>query len=334
MGNIIYSLNSVSPVFLIIAIGAILRRMGLIDENLSEKIMRLVFNIFLPALLLRSLILVDFQKTLSSKMLLVVWGTLFACFFIAWGLSRLVVSRGQSRGLFTSGAVWGNVAIMGYALGELLYGPEGLARAAIFSAVVMPLHMFIGYLSMGGFVSSRIAPNPIPKHAQARRPGGMEERVSKGGYSHSKLGFIANPVIVSIALGILLNLLPFEIPTLALNMLDILGGAGLPFALIAIGGSLRFRMANWGEPLFAAVIKLLVMPAVAFLIARVIEMDKAWTASIVIGFSCPTAISFFVVSRSLRHEASRAAAIVTTSTVGSALSAGVAVALLKLLEYA
>jgi len=340
MEYIVYSVKSVSPIFLIIAIGTILRKVGLIDKIFSEKITRLVFNIFLPALLLKSLILVDFQKTQSFRMILTVWGTLFACFFISRGFSCLVVSRRQSRGFFVSGAIWGNVAIMGYALGEALYGLEGLARAAIFSALVMPVHIFIGYLSMNSYASLRFVSNSGSEHTQTQQSvnGSNSARgtltVSRIKYFASKLSFIANPVTMSIALGILLNLLQFKIPDLALTLLDILGEMSLPLSLIAIGGSLQFRIANWGESLFAAVIKLIVMPAAAFLIARVMQLERAWTASIVIGFSCPTAISFFVISRSLGHEASRAAAIITASTVGSAFSAGIIATLLKLWGYA
>ena len=60
MESIIYSLTTVGPVFLIIAIGILLRRFGLIDTSLSEGLSRLVFHVFLPALLLKSLIKTDF----------------------------------------------------------------------------------------------------------------------------------------------------------------------------------------------------------------------------------------------------------------------------------
>jgi len=340
MGSIIYSFNSVSPIFLIIAIGVILRRMGLIDSSLSEKITRLVFNIFLPALLLKSFILVDFQEILSFRVLLVVWGTLLACFFIARGFSCLVSAQSPSRGFFASGAIWGNVAIIGYALGEVLYGLEGLSRAAIFSALVMPLHIFIGYLSMGRSDSLRIALNTKLEHTRIQ-PSVHQTDSSKGIFTLSKikclsneLKLIASPVIAAIVFGILLGFLPLQIPTLVLNALDILGKAGLPLALIAIGGSLRFKVVNWVEASFAAIIKLIIMPVVAFLIARAMNLERVWIASIVIGFSCPTAISFFVISRSLGHEASRAAAIVTASTVGSVLSVGITTALLKIWGYA
>jgi malonate transporter len=308
--SIVYSLTTVGPVFLIIAIGVILRRAGLIDSSISGHLSRLVFHVFLPALLLKTLISTDFTSMLSLRLIAVVWGTLFLSFAFAWFAARFVGISSDTRGLFASGATWSNVAIVGYALGEALYGEEGLARAAIFSALVLPLHTPIGYFAMDRQISSR-------------EGSGILKKVFKR--------LAVNPIILAIFLGIFLSLLPVQMPVIMMDILAILGRASLPLALVAIGGSLEFTRdpAGWTEPLAAAGIKLVLMPVLAFAAARIVGLNAAWTGSIVVGFSCPTAVSFFVISRSLSHDASRSAAIVTATTLGSALTAGVITALLK-----
>ena len=310
MESIIYSLTTVGPVFLIIAIGILLRRFGLIDTSLSEGLSRLVFHVFLPALLLKSLIKTDFTALLSFRLVAAVWGALFMSFLIAWFSARFVGADRETRGFFASGSTWSNVAIVGYALGEALYGEEGLARAAIFSALLLPLHSPIGYFSMD-------------RQLSAGERSGILGKVLRR--------LAVNPIILSILLGIILSLLPLTMPVIMMDMLGILARASLPMALVAIGGSLEFSKdpAGWTEPLGAAGIKLLLMPVLAFAAARIVGLNAAWTGSIVVGFSCPTAVSFFVISRSLGHEASRGAAIVTATTVGSALTAGIIAALLK-----
>lgn len=310
MESIIYSLTTVGPVFLIIAIGVILRRTGLIDPSISGSLSRLVFHVFLPALLLKTLIGTDFSSLLSFRLFASVWGTLFLSFILAWIAARILGIAADSRGFFASGATWSNVAIVGYALGEALYGEAGLARAAIFSALVLPLHTPIGYFAMD-------------RHLTGVDGEGIIVKVLK------KLA--VNPVILAIAAGILLSFLPVSIPGVMMDMLDILGRASLPLALVAIGGSLEFTRdpAGWKEPLVAAGLKLLIMPALALVAAKLAGLDAAWTGSIVVGFSCPTAVSFFVISRALGHDAARSAAIVTATTVGAAITAGAIAALLK-----
>lgn len=310
MESIIYSLTTVGPVFLIIAIGVVLRRTGLIDTSISGSLSRLVFHVFLPALLLKTLIGTDFSSLLTVRLIAVVWGTLFLSFALAWIGARLLGVSADSRGLFASGATWSNVAIVGYALGEALYGEEGLARAAIFSALVLPLHTPIGYFAMDRQLSDNGGGQVILKVLK-------------------KLA--VNPVILAIAGGILLSFVPVAMPRIMMDVLDILGRASLPLALVAIGGSLEFTKDPEGlkEPFAAAGIKLLIMPALALVAAKLAGLDAAWTGSIVVGFSCPTAVSFFVISRALGHDAARSAAIVTATTVGSAITAGAIAALLK-----
>jgi len=309
MDSILFSLGTVGPVFLIIAIGVLLRRTGLVDSAAAGSLTRLVFHIFLPALILKALITVDFRAEIGLSFVLVVWGALAASFVIAWLAARIAGAREGSRGFFASGSTWGNVAIVGYALGEALYGEEGLARATIVSALVLPLNTPIGYLAMD------------------RHPGREGE--------HRLLSILrrlaTNPVILSIVAGFLFNLIRWTPPKIAMDVLAILGRASLPLALVAIGASLEFNRdpAGWVEPMGSALVKLVVMPAFAYLGARIAGLSDPWTGTVVLAFACPTAVSFFVISRSLGYAAPRGAAVVTITTVGAAVTVGVVAALLK-----
>jgi predicted permease len=86
---------------------------------------------------------------------------------------------------------------------------------------------------------------------------------------------------------------------------------------------------EWLESLGAAAVKLLLMPSIAFLAASAADLSPEWTGSIVLGFSCPSAVSFFVISRSLGQDPAKSAAIVTATTLGAAFTAGLVVFVLK-----
>lgn len=307
MDSILLSLQTIGPVFLIIALGAAIRRFGLLDTDLSGKLTRLVFYIFLPALILRALILADFSSFLSFRILFVIWGTLFIGGAAAWLIAWTCGVKPRSRGFFTAGSAWGNVAIIGYALGEAIYGEEGLARATIYSALILPLNTPLGYALMGNW-----------------RNGGLGRRL------------LFNPLILTIILGVVIKLLSVPVPTFALNILGILGRASLPLALIAIGGSLEYSKDpdGWTEPAGAALIKLILMPTMAFFASRIAGLSPAWTGTVIIGFGTPTAVSFFVVSKSLGYDGARGAAIVTLTTVASALTTGLIGVLLYRFNWA
>ena len=314
MSSLLFGLGTVGPVFLVIAIGIGMRRAKLIDSDLASQMSRLVFHLFLPALLLKALISADFRSLLSLPLVLTVWGILFTSVALAILTARLFGIDRQYRGLFTSGATWGNVAIVGYALGEALYGEPGLARAAIFSALVLPLHTPLGFLLMDRHLAAEGRKGFLP--AMIRR-------------------IVRNPVLMAILIGLILNALlrgaGWEMPGIVLELLDILARASLPLALVAIGASLEFgrQGAGWRIPLGASFIKLLMMPLLAFLVTAFTGMDEYWRGSVILGFSCPTAVSFFVISRSLGFEGKRGASIVTATTVGAALSVGFIAIVLK-----
>lgn len=317
MQNILFGLVTVGPIFLIIAIGIIVRRVGLVDADLAGRLSRLVFFLYLPALILKTMIVTDFVALMSWKLFVAVLGTLLVSFGLAWTAAWAVGTNRETRAFFSSGSTWGNVAIIGYALGEALYGEEGLARAAIYAALVLPMHLIIGILAL----------ERLPAEAE----GGLsvEERPHPAVLFFKRL--VRNPIIIASLAGFCLSFASSNIPAIVIDILDILGRASLPLALVAIGASLNFKKDPRGlvEPLGAAGVKLIIMPLVALGFTKILGMSDAWIGTLVIGFSCPTAIAFFVVSRSLGHEASRGAAIVTATTLGSALTAGIAAVLLR-----
>ncbi len=314
MSLLLFSFTTVGPVFLIIAIGVFLRRVKLLNPEFSGQISRLVFYLFLPALLLKSLITADFNALLSWKLLLTVLGILIVSMLLTRLIAGVAGIEKEDRRMFTSGATWGNVVMVGYALGEALYGEDGLARAAVFSAMVLPIHSPIGILLMD-------------KTQADHGPGEYLPALLKR--------IITNPLMITIALGLILNLglgaVSAEMPVIIMDVLELLARASLPLALVAIGGSLEFgrQGAGWKLPSFATVIKLVMMPLIAFGITSLVGLDPGWQGSVMIAFACPTAVSFFVVSSSLGHESAKGAAIVTATTVGAALTVGILAVVLK-----
>lgn len=314
MEIVLFGIRTITPVFLIILIGILLRRLKILNDELGNGMTRLVYLLLLPALIIKAIAESDIQSLFSGKLVLVLWGTLFISQLFTWLISGIFGADRRSRGIISSGATWGNLVIVGYALGNAVYGEEGVARAALVSALMMPIHNVLAVLAMSGGSSVEAGTHP-----------GRD----------SLLRIVKNPVLISIVIGLVLSLSSTPLPAVFTELLDILGRASLTLALLAIGGSLRFHKdsAGWAEPLGVALVKLLFMPVLAFAGARLLNLNNQLTGVVVLMFACPTAVSFFVVSRSMGYNPSRGAAIVTATTLGSALSAGLVAALLKWLGY-
>ena len=75
MDNLIFSLNATIPVFLMMVLGMIFRKIGLFDEAFITKMNKFVFVVALPALLFEDISTADFTT---------VWDTSYVLFcFIA-----------------------------------------------------------------------------------------------------------------------------------------------------------------------------------------------------------------------------------------------------------
>ena len=62
MENLIFSLNATVPVFLMMVLGMVLKKIGWIHESFASQLNRFVFLVPLPVLLFQDIATVDFHK--------------------------------------------------------------------------------------------------------------------------------------------------------------------------------------------------------------------------------------------------------------------------------
>jgi predicted permease len=114
---------------------------------------------------------------------------------------------------------------------------------------------------------------------------------------------LKNPMIVGSALGLLVAGTGWQIPSLLLEPIHLIGGAAIPAMLMAFGMSL-----NGSKPLQAAAgrrtdallasgFKLFVHPAIAYLFARfALGLDGPALFAVVVTSALPTAQNVFVAA--------------------------------------
>ena len=109
-----------------------------------------------------------------------------------------------------------------------------------------------------------------------------------------------NPMIIATLLGVVLAAFNVELPEPVMAPLALLGGAAVPVVLLAFGMSLHgSRMLGSGrhtaEILTATVLKSAVMPAVAFVVGRVLfNLDQPMLLGVVLMAALPSAQNAFL----------------------------------------
>ncbi len=305
-------LNSIAPIFLLIALGTILRHTKFFPDTFFKGLNKLVFWIALPALLVSRIGRAEIEiKTVSQIVLLLTLATLFSL-ALAWGTARWMRLPMQKRGSFIQGSFRSNGAFIGlpviiYTLGDL--DP----RAEMLGAVVLaPLVILFNVLSVS-----------ILLHHSSQKSSTAESL-------HTFVSqLIKNPLIAACAIGLALNFSGLPLPLFLFRPLDALGNAALPLILISIGSSLGFeRLHGAASPsLVAALIKVVAAPAIGFLLAGLLNLDSTGRMIAILYLACPAAGTSYVMAEIMGNDGPLAGRIVAISTLLSAITLPIVIAI-------
>jgi malonate transporter and related proteins len=296
-------LEGLVPVFLVIALGWAVRISGAIVPSQWQGFERVTYYVLIPALVITTLAMSD----LRSVPILGVGLTLFmptlaiglALFAARPLLSALLGLEGPAFTSVFQGAIRWN-SFVAVALGGALYGKEGVALVAVAFAVLIPLA------------------NVMSAYALARH--GAEAKPLR--WSALALTLMKNPFVWSTLIGIVLALTGLPIPKAVAAFGDVVGRAALAAGLLLVGAGLDLRdLRRPGTPLWIAlVLKLAILPALAFAIGRALGLSGPELGVPLICASVPTAAASYILARQHGGDAPLMAAIVTAQTVAAAVT--------------
>jgi malonate transporter len=297
--------RALAPVFLLIALGRVLRARGFPGDLFWPAAERLVYYVLFPALLF----LTTATSQLAGFRVLPLAGALIGA-ILAVGALALVLRPwlGLDDAAFTSvfqGAIRTNTYV-GLGTAGALYGGAGLAVLGIVILIVITT---VNLLAVGALI-----------HFGAR-PAGRAELI----------GSIArNPLILACLLGVAVNALGIQLAGVPRDTLAILGQASLTVGLLCVGAGLE--IAHLGQNRVAAlvtcILKLLLMPAATVLACRLLGVQGLTAAVAVLFTACPISASSYVLARQLGGDAPLIAGLITLTTIAAVLTMPLVLALL------
>jgi predicted permease len=299
----------VLPVFVVIALGWVLMRCGLIDSDFLRQTNRLVYYVCLPLLLFYKIATADFSSNFNAALVGGSALAIVAGFLIAYAISWL---RGYSpavTGAFTQGSFRGNIAYVGLAIVLNAYGEEGLTKASMVMGFIVPVLNWFAILAL-----------LLPQHGK------------RGGDSAGNLrrALLYNPLILASLAGLLWSFLQLPMPRLLASSLHLASSMTLPLALLAIGGGFtpqRLRGDLWRAG-GATAIKLIIVPLCAagllwFFGVRGVELGIG-----VLLAATPTATATYIMADQMGGDAELAGSIIMLSTLAAAVTYSIALLLL------
>lgn len=306
-------LGALVPVFLIIALGAVLKRGLLPDASHWIALERLTYFILFPALLVVSIARADLGEVAVMEVSTALLGAI-ALVGLLLTLLRPTISRafhlaGPSYTSVFQGALRWNTYIV-LAISGSLAGARGLAVAAVGLAVMIPV---LNTLSV--IVLARHGDN-----------GATSNRLLL-------LQILRNPFIWSCGVGALINALHLPVPPVLMTFGDILGRSSLALGLLVVGAGLRLedlrrpRAATW----FACAMKLALLPTLAVGIGVLLGLREVDLLIVAVAAAVPSAPNGYVLARQMGGDAPLLAEILTVQTLLAAITMPLVIAAVALL---
>lgn len=307
---VVQTLGVTAPVFAMLFLGVVLKRIGWIDSAFIGSASTLVFKGSLPTLLFLSILQADLATALQPALILYFVLATIASFLLAWGWALWRCPQAD-RGVYVQGAFRGNNGIVGLALAGSLYGDYGLSLGSVLAGVVMIIYNTLSVVVLAIY-----------------SPSGNASLRSVC------LSILRNPLIIGVAAAIPFAYWQVMLPEWLLTSAGYFAQLSLPLALICIGGTLSLNALHESSStaISASLMKMLWLPLLATFGAWLWGFRGADLGILFLYFASPTAAASFVMARAVNSNYRLAATIIVITTLSSALTINVGLLLLSGLE--
>ena len=302
----------ISPVFILIILGNILRRIGVPDLSFWDVNDKLVYWVLIPALLFHHISQINLSSSMFYSYGVVILSGLFIVTIVAITLGKLLGYSPESWSSILQGAARHN-AFIALAIAGSLFGDAGLAVGAVFMLLYVP--------SINIVVISIMVSN-------LNQPGQTD---SKKGIANIFVELIKNPFILAMIAGLIFSLIDSEKIVIINETSGLLGSAALPIMLLTIGAKIKVRdLALKITPiLISNSLKLIAFPVIAYFVAKFMDLSQLEVVVAVIFASVPTAASSHALAKQFGGDAQLMTSIITTQVALSFITIPVILAVIS-----
>ncbi len=309
MSNFLFAFNATMPVFLVIALGWGLQRVGLLNDAFNKVANRYVFQCALPISLFQSVSAMDLYSDFHPDFCLFCFGVTTVMFFGVWGAAHLFLKQRELIGAFSQAAARSSAAILGIAFAVNIYGDAGMVPMMIVAAVPFFNIYSVLILSFSPQVDEN--GNLMPRTASG-----------VGAVRQACINVATNPIILGILLALPFALLRFSLPTMLSSALDTVGGSATPIGLLVVGASFSGReaLSRWKPAVAASLVKLFLLPALFLPLAAWLGFRNSEMVAILIMVGSSTTVACYVMAKQMNGDGALTANAIVLTTLLSSVS--------------
>ena len=300
MENLIFSLNATIPIFLMMLLGMLFRKLGWMDEVFAAKMNKFVFLVPLPVLLFEQLATVDFSEVWDIKFILFCFVVTAISITISTLISLLWKDR-SIKGEFIQATYRSSAALLGIAFIQNIYGTVGMAPLMIIGSV--PLYNIMAVVVLSVF-----------------KPG--NNSFDKALVKKTLKGIVTNPIIIGIVAGFVWSALKLPMPLILHKTVSSIGATATPMGLMSMGATFEMKKATskMKPTLVAVFMKLVGFCAIFLPMAALLGFRNEEMIAILVMLGSATTVSCFVMARNMGHEGTLSSGVIMMTTLLSAFT--------------
>ena len=288
------------PIFLMMLLGMLFRKLGWMDEVFAAKMNKFVFLVPLPVLLFEQLATVDFSEVWDIKFILFCFVVTAISITISTLISLLWKDR-SVKGEFIQATYRSSAALLGIAFIQNIYGTAGMAPLMIIGSV--PLYNIMAVVVLSVF-----------------KPG--NNSFDKALVKKTLKGIATNPIIIGIVAGFVWSALKLPMPSILHKTVSSIGATATPMGLMSMGATFEMKKATskMKPTLVAVFMKLVGFCAIFLPMAALLGFRNEEMIAILVMLGSATTVSCFVMARNMGHEGTLSSGVIMMTTLLSAFT--------------
>ena len=285
---IVLGLSVVLPLFVVMSIGYLSRKVKLIDDSGVGVVNRLVFWVFLPAILFVSVYETDLKEVFNIPLILFsVLGTTVV-FVVSFILVPKLEKKRDRCGVVIQGLIRGNEVYFGFPIVVSLIGAQYLGLMSIVVAFAVIFYNGYSIFALEYFKGDTVDKKEIFKN------------------------LITNPFILATFFAVAMNLVGIVIPDVLMTGIRSLASVATPLALFLLGASFNFTSTKGylKEVIWTTIFRLIIIPGIVIALSILMGFSSAEVVILFVTFGVPTAVASYSMARQLNADYELASQIV------------------------
>ncbi len=289
-------INQLIQLFIVICMGYLLYKINIFNEEVNQKLTKLLLHVSLPAMILSS-VLSQTERPPATEVV-EVFIIAVAMFVLLPVISVIVVKLmrmpKEQQGLYIFMTTFSNVGFMGFPIIDALYGEKGVFYAAIINIIFNVAVFTYGTIMM---------------------------HYGTGKKADLNLKKLINPGILCSVASILIYVIDISFPAPIENAVDTIGSITTPIAMMLIGATLakmdvKSVFNDWRVYMFS-VAKQLILPILMFYAAKIFIKNEFILGITLIMFLMPVANTALLFATEYHRDEKLAAKTVFITTLMS-----------------